>query len=60
MGTNLAITGKRGAAGGVTTGAFARYVAEEQQARPCALKQQRLFPEEEENRAAGKKGPKKE
>ena len=59
-GTNLMITSTMDAAGGVTTGPFARYVAEEQRTHAYTLKQQRLFAEEEEKRAAGKKGAKKE
>ena len=58
-GTNLMITSTMDAAGGVTTGPFARYVAEEQRTHAYTLKQQRLFAEEEK-RAAGKKGAKKE
>ena len=59
-GAALVITGRLGSAGGAATGAFAKFVAEEQRARACVPKQQRLFAEEEEKRAAAKKGPKKE
>ena len=45
--------------GGVLTGDFARFVADEQKAEAFTLKQQRLHAEEEEKRrASAKKGDK--
>ena len=45
--------------GGVLTGDFARYVADEQKAEAFTLKQQRLHAEEEDKRrASAKKGDK--
>ena len=54
-GTGVMVASKLDSAGGVLTGDFARYVAEEQRTHAYALKQQRLYAEEEEKRAAKKK-----
>ena len=43
-------------AGGVLTGSFARFVAEEQKAHAFTLKQQRLYAEEE-NKRQNRGGP---
>ncbi len=41
--------------GGVFTGSFVKYVAEEQKTEAFTLKQQRLFAEEEDKRKTNKK-----
>ena len=47
-----------GSTGGVLTGTFAKFVAEEQKAEALTLKQQRLFAEEDEKRKNQKSGGK--
>ena len=42
--------------GGVLTGEFGKFVAEEQKAESFTMKQQRLYAEEEEKQRAAKKG----
>ena len=59
-GTGVMVASKLDSAGGVLTGDFARFIAEEQCTQAYALKQQRLFAEEKEKRAGAKKAPKKE
>ena len=49
-GTQLMVMSKLDSTGGVLTGDFARYVADEQKSEAFTLKQQRLFSEEEEKR----------
>lgn len=44
-------------AGGALVGEFARIVAEEQKSEAFTLKQHRLYAEEDEKRAFGRKGP---
>jgi hypothetical protein len=49
-GTGVITATRLDSTGGVWTGDFARYVAEEQKTEAFTLKQQRLFAEEEEKR----------
>ena len=49
-------TSRLDASGGVLTGSFARFVAEEQKAEAFTLKQQRLYAEEEDKRKDKTKG----
>ena len=49
-GTNLMTMSKLDSSGGVLTGDFAKFVADEQKSLAFTLKQQRLFAEEEEKR----------
>ena len=49
-GTQLMVMSRLDSSGGVLTGDFARFVADEQKSEAFTLKQQRLFAEEEEKR----------
>ena len=49
-GTQLMVMSKLDASGGVLTGDFARFVADEQKSEAFTLKQQRLYAEEEDKR----------
>jgi len=55
-GTQLMIMSQLDSSGGILTGDFAKFVAEEQKSEAFTVKQQRLFAEEEEKRK-GQKGP---
>ena len=58
-GTSLMAMSQLDSAGGILTGEFARFLAEEQKSHAFTLKQQRLFAEEEEKRKnKGGKDPK--
>lgn len=56
-GTMMMTSSSLDASGGVLVGEFAWFVAEEQKSEAFTLKQQRLYAEEEDKRAAGRKGP---
>ena len=56
-GLQLVVVSKLDSAGGVLTGDFGRFIAEEQNTEAFTLKQQRLFAEEEDKRR-GAKNPK--
>lgn len=56
-GTTMMTSSTLGASGGVLVGGFARFIAEEQKSEAFTLKQQRLYAEEEDKRAGGRKGP---
>ena len=59
-GTGLMTMSRLDSSGGVLTGAFARFVADEQKSHAFTLKQQRLYSEEEEKRRSkGQGGDKK-
>jgi hypothetical protein len=51
-------TSRLDATGGVLTGSFAKFVAEEQKSEAFTLKQQRLYAEEEDKRKSKKPGDK--
>ena len=55
-GTNLMTMSKLDSSGGVLTGDFAKYVADEQKTLAFTLKQQRLFAEEEDKRKGKPEG----
>ena len=50
-------TSRLDATGGILTGNFAKFVAEEQKSEAFTLKQQRLYAEEAAKRQSGKPGP---
>ncbi len=53
-GLQLVVMSKLDSAGGVLTGDFGRFIAEEQKTEAFTLKQQRLFAEEEDKRRGAK------
>ena len=55
-GTQVMVMSKLDSSGGLLTGDFATFVADEQKSEAFTLKQQRLFAEEEEKRTAKKPG----
>ena len=55
-GTQVMVMSKLDSSGGLLTGDFARFVADEQKTEAFTMKQQRLFAEEEENKSPKKPG----
>ena len=55
-GTQVMVMSKLDSSGGLLTGDFAKFVADEQKSEAFTLKQQRLFAEEEEKRTTKKPG----
>ena len=59
QGTSLMVMSSLDSTGGVLTGKFARWTADEQKSRAFTMKQQRLYQEEEDKRKGPQdKGPK--
>ncbi len=54
-GLQLVVVSKLDSAGGILTGDFGRFIADEQKTEAFTLKQQRLFAEEEDKRRSTKK-----